>query len=243
VSTAAIMQPTYLPWSGYFQLMAQADVFVLLDDVQFNRTSWQCRNRILLHGAEHMLTVPVTGASLGTPINEVRLMPRPWAVKQWATLQAAYGKTPHGPEMLALLAPVYAQAAEFSLLVDWNQALIAVLAKALGIDTPLLRSSTLGREGQRSARLLALCEHLGASDYLSPRGSMAYLTEDDFAGNGRITLHYQDYTPPPYAQRKADGFVSHLSVVDVIAQQGTDFARRYVRGQIAPADTTPPHPI
>lgn len=245
MSTAAIMQPTYLPWSGYFQLMAQADVFVLLDDAQFNRTSWHCRNRILLNGSVHTLTVPVQGAPLGTPIQGIRVMRSNWAFKHWETLRAAYAKSRHGPELLDRLAPLYEKATDVTHLVDWNLQLITTLAEVLDIQTPMLRASALECEGLRSARLLSLCERLGVSDYLSPCGARDYLTEDNFAANGRVTLHYQDYTPQPYPQRKATGFVSHLSVVDVLAQQGAAFAKDYVRGQIsAPvkSERTHPHP-
>lgn len=224
------MQPTYLPWAGYFNLMAHAEVFVMLDDVQFCRSSWQCRNRILLQGSEHLLTVSVTDVSLGMPIREVRLMPGIWAAKHWATLNAAYGKTAHGPQVLSLLKPVYAEATRYTHLVDWNQRLIETLARALLIETPLVRASDLACSGQRSSHLLALCDRLGVTEYLSPRGSSGYLTEDDFAGNGCVGLRYQTFTPTPYAQRKAPAFVSHLSVVDVMAQQGLDVARRHVLG-------------
>jgi hypothetical protein len=226
------MQPTYLPWAGYFNLMSHAEVFVLLDDVQFCRSSWQCRNRILLQGSEHLLTVSLTGVSLGTPICEVRLMPGIWAAKHWATLNAAYGKTAHGPQLLELLKPIYAEATQYTHLVDWNQRLIETLARALLIETPLVRASNLSCRGQRSSHLLALCDRLGVTEYISPRGSSDYLMEDNFAGNGRIALRYQTFTPAPYAQRKALAFVSHLSVVDVIAQQGLDFARRYVLAEV-----------
>lgn len=228
----AIMQPTYLPWSGYFNLMAQVDVFVLLDDVQFQRQSWHCRNRILLQGREHLMTVPVVGVHLGDRLSDVQTAADPWRERHWATLVSAYGKAPHGDELLARLQPLYrpAQPATRSL-VEWNASLIDVLAQALDIHTPRVRASDLGCGGQRSAHLLELCDALGCDHYLSPRGSRGYLQDDDFEGNGRVTLAYQDFEPRPYAQRRADVFVSHLSVIDVIAQQGRSFAARYVRGE------------
>jgi len=229
VSTCVVMQPTYLPWSGYFNLMAQADVFVLLDDVQYNRTSWQTRNRILVQGEEQLLTVPVLAGHLDTRIEAVRLAPGPWPRKHLASLTAAYAKAPHGPDLLALLAPLYASAGEVTHLVDWNQQLISTLATALGLHTPLVRASTLACGGERSAHVLALCDALGCDDYLSPVGSADYLAEDNFAANGRVSLRFQAYRPGPYAQRKAPAFVSHLSVVDVIAHQGLEFARHYVK--------------
>lgn len=228
----AVMQPTYLPWSGYFNLMAQVDVFVLLDDVQFQRRSWHTRNRILLQGREHLLTVPVAAAHQRDRLDQVQTVDEPWRARHWATLVSAYGKAPHGRELLDLLQPLYQPAQPGSrALADWNAALIGVLAQALGIATPRVRASELGCGGQRSDHLLAICLALGCDHYLSPRGSREYLEEDAFEANERVALAFQQFEPRPYAQQRAEAFVSHLSVVDVIAQQGLSFAARYVRGE------------
>lgn len=223
------MQPTYLPWSGYFNLMVQADVFVLLDDVQFNRNSWQSRNRILSQGAEMLLTVPVLADHLDTRIQDVRLAPGPWRRKHLTSIREAYSKAPHGATLLALLAPFYESPQVPGSLADWNQQIIAALAEALGITVPLMRASTLQCGGRRSAHVVNICTALDCDEYLSPVGSADYLQQDDFETNGRISLRFQSYVPAPYPQRKAPDFVSHLSIVDVIAHQGLEFARQYVR--------------
>jgi hypothetical protein len=232
VTTCVVMQPTYLPWSGYFNLMAAADVFVLLDDVQFNRNSWQSRNRILSQGAELMLSVPVRAEHLDTRIQDVRLAPGPWRRKHMTSIREAYGRAPHGPDLIELLRPAYESACAPELLTDWNQQLISMLAEALDIYTPLVRASTLGCEGTRSAHVLNICTKLSCNEYLSPRGSAEYLAEDGFERNTSIALRFQAYSPAPYAQRKTSAFVSHLSVVDVIAHQGLEFARRYIRSSL-----------
>ncbi|URI06325.1 WbqC family protein [Aquincola tertiaricarbonis] len=228
----AIMQPTYLPWSGYFHLMTQVDVFVLLDDVQFQRRSWHTRNRILLQGREHMLTVPVAAAHQRDRLHQVQTVAEePWRARHWATLSAAYAKAPHGRALLDLLQPLYQAPLADRGLTAWNESLIRTLAQALGIDTPLVRATTLGCGGQRSEHLLNLCLALGCDSYLSPRGSREYLEEDEFEANAQVALDFQQFDPKPYAQLRAESFVSHLSVIDVIAQQGVSFAARYVRGE------------
>jgi len=223
------MQPTYLPWSGYFNLMVQADVFVLLDDVQFNRNSWQSRNRILSQGAEMLLTVPVLADHLDTRIQDVRLAPGPWRRKHLTSIREAYSKAPYGATLLALLAPFYESPQVPGSLADWNQQIIAALAEALGITVPLVRASTLQCGGRRSVHVVNICTALDCDEYLSPVGSADYLQQDDFETNGRISLRFQSYFPAPYPQRKAPDFVSHLSIVDVIAHGGLEFARQYVR--------------
>lgn len=232
MTTCVVMQPTYLPWSGYFNLMAEADVFVLLDDVQFNRNSWQSRNRILSQGTELMLSVPVKAEHLDTRIQDVRLASGPWRRKHMTSIREAYGRAPHGPDLIELLRPVYELDPASDLLTDWNQQLISVLAKALDIATPVVRASTLGCEGTRSAHVLNICTRLSCDEYLSPCGSADYLSEDGFERNGRVALRFQTYAPAPYPQRKVPAFVSHLSVVDVIAHQGLEFAHRYIRSSL-----------
>jgi len=232
VTTCVVMQPTYLPWSGYFNLMAEADVFVLLDDVQFNRNSWQSRNRILSQGTELMLSVPVRVEHLDTRIQDVRLAPGPWRRKHLTSIREAYGKAAHGPDLIDMLRPIYESDRPPELLTDWNQQIITVLAKALGISTAVVRASALGCDGARSAHVLNICTALSCDEYLSPRGSAEYLAEDAFERNGRVALRFQSYVPVPYTQRKVSAFVSHLSVVDVIAHQGLEFARRYIRSSL-----------
>jgi hypothetical protein len=222
------MQPTYLPWSGYFNLLAEADKFVFLDDVQFERQSWQSRNRILLDGKEHLLVVPVKRDGLGTMINQATISnENRWRRTHWRTLQAAYGKAPYGEKLLAVLKPFYEEE-NTQHLSDLNQSIIRALASAMAIETSTFRASELKCEGQRSVRLAKICDTLGCDEYLSPRGSEAYLREDNFVEEADAKLSFQEFEPVPYRQYRADRFVSHLSVVDVIANLGTDGARAYV---------------
>lgn len=222
------MQPTYLPWSGYFNLIGQVDKFVFLDDVQFERQSWQSRNRILLQGKEHLLVVPVNRDALGTPINQITINTRnDWRKTHWRTLQAAYGKAVYGVDVLALLEPFYTGTSEL-LLSQLNQSIIRKLSTGLGIETTFFCSSELNCEGERSARLIRICEALGCDEYLSPVGAMQYLQEDNFESNMTIKLSFQRFNPAPYKQHRSDQFISHLSMIDVIANNGLDYAKTYI---------------
>ena len=233
MKTCVIMQPTYLPWSGYFNLMAHADAFVFLDDVQFSRRSWQTRNRILLNGNEVMLTVPVQSSDRDqTRVRDVRTASGPWPRKHFASLTQAYSNAAFGRELLALISAAYESLDSATHLATFNRNLIVLLAQALAIDKPLLNASELKCSGHRSEHLLNICLTVGCDEYLSPVGSAEYLAEDDFASNGRVSLRFQSYVPAPYPQPKTKIFVSHLSVVDVIAHHGLEFARHYVRGSL-----------
>jgi hypothetical protein len=222
------MQPTYLPWSGYFNLIQSVDQFIFLDDVQFEKRSWQSRNRILLNGKEHLLTVPTAKSPQSTLIKDTKIDDRSdWKRKTYATLVAAYNKAPHGKEIIESLSPFY-RSNEYELLADLNIAIIRQLCVFLGMNTKFIRSKDLACEGVRSSHLVNICQRLGFNVYLSPRGSMTYLTEDRFEETSGLTLEYQEFSPKPYKQYKSLDFVSHLSIVDVIANQGPTFTREYI---------------
>jgi len=224
----AIMQPTYLPWAGYFNLIEQVDAFVFLDDVQFRRGSWQARNRVLLQGREHMLTVPTRRMGLDTRICQARISERSdWWRVHWRTLEAAYGKAAHGAEVLAILASHYTTEAS-PLLSELNQAIIEGICRALGITTRFVRATDLGCAGDRSIHLVNICESLKCDQYLSPAGSREYLEQDGFTGLTTVGLAFQEFTPVPYTQYRTTGFVSHLSIVDVLANKGVGFTKDYI---------------
>jgi hypothetical protein len=224
----AIMQPTVLPWSGYFNLVSEVDVFVLLDDVQFQRCTWHQRNRVLLQGKEHVLTVPVRNAPLGTRIADILLVPGlQWRQKHWRTLTSAYGKAAHGSEMLAMIEAAFNSPVER--LAVWSRDLIACLAQALGLGARFVQASELNCPGTRSEHVLRICKAVGCDEYISPVGSKEYLAEDGFEANGEVRLRFQSFVPAPYAQPRTNVFVSHLSVIDVIAHHGVGFARDYIR--------------
>lgn len=230
----AIMQPTYLPWSGYFNLIASADHFVFLDNVQYERRSWQARNRILVNGSEHLLAVPVEHCPQDTPLDQVRIsQSEDWRRRHWLTLKSAYEKAAAGREALALLEPHLCRADEPGepLLARFTEAIIRDFAAALRIRTRLRRASELPAQGVRSERLASLCKTLDCNAYLSPRGSMQYLEEDDFSARFGIALEFQSFEPQPYAQWRAPQFVSHLSIIDVIANLGLAGARAYLENQ------------
>jgi hypothetical protein len=224
------MQPTYLPWAGYFNLLWQADRFVFLDDVQFERQSWQCRNRILLNGEEHLLVVPVKREGLGAPISQAVISTHNnWRQNHWRTLVSAYAKAAHGREALDLLQPFY-EGDETASLSALNRSIILALTEALGIHKNVVLASELGCEGARSVRLANICWELNCDEYLSPIGSKDYLREDNFEILSNVRLSFQEFTPFSYPQYRSKSFVPRLSVIDVIANMGIGYASAYISG-------------
>lgn len=231
------MQPTFLPWAGYFNLMAQADDFVFLDDVQLEKQSWQTRNRLLMNGQVQWVSVPVRHERLAQSIAETEVVDAArWREKLARGFAQSYGRHPHygaAREALDLLA-----AHPATRLAALNEAVIRHVAERLGLTARLHRSGEMGVEGVRSQRLAALCRRFGAEEYLSPAGSADYLAEDGFAAQSPARLRFQAYLPQPYAQKGAAEFASHLSILDVLANLGWEATREYVEGRASrnPAD-------
>lgn len=225
----AIMQPTYLPWSGYFSLMAQCECFVFLDDVQFDRRSWQSRNRIAVSGKEHFLSVTTKKAPRDALIQNICINDSTgWRKKHQKTLETLYRKSAFGG---ALIDPLNATLGEESLcyLANLNIALISVVARTLDLTPKFVRASELHCGGKRSHHLLEICRTVGASGYISPAGSQAYLAEDGFTDVlGDVPMKFHRFTPSPYLQKGCKEFIPYLSIVDVIANIGPDSTKLYL---------------
>jgi hypothetical protein len=217
--TVAIMQPTYLPWSGYFDLMDQADLFVFLDIVQFDKRSWQQRNRVKTERGELYLTVPVRSKGrFEQRVAEVEIDETArFADRHVRTVEMAYAKAACASPFLAEWTGVMRRA--HTRLADLNIALIEFIRDALGIRTETLRASSLDVSGKRVELLVEICRAVGADRYLSPAGARAYIEENDlFAVNG-VELAYQAYTPPTYRQLHG-AFVPSLSALDLLLNEG-----------------------
>jgi hypothetical protein len=224
----AIMQPTYMPWAGYLNLMSEVDLFVYLDDVQYERRSWHHRNRVLVGGQVVWLTVPVVREQRGTRLHEVRPDDeQPWRRKHAALLQQAYARCDFVSDLGEMVSTLN-EVAGVSL-ADLNIELLERLRLKLGVSTPTLRSSALGAGGVRSAHLIAILDQVGATDYVTAPGSLDYLREDDFVGQAQQRLHVHSFQPAPYEQRGVSLFESHLSILDVVAHLGWQGAARYIR--------------
>lgn len=218
--TCVIMQPTYLPWLGYFDLIDQSDVFVFLDTVQFEKRSWQQRNRILIGEGLGWLTVPVRVSGRRSQlIREVEILRSPeFPRRHIALLEQHYRRAPHFERYFGPLREILADCPpQLSVL---NQRLIAWLAGALGLKASFRVASSLEATGERTGRLRNICRELGAQRYLSPLGSAAYLLEEHGAltADG-IRLSFQRYEHPSYRQ-PATLFQPYASAVDLLFNEG-----------------------
>jgi hypothetical protein len=213
-------QPNYLPWLGYFDKMRQADVFVLLDAVQYPRgRSVANRNSILTAQGELLLTVPVSvprGREGKATYLEVGFADDSWRKKHLRSLEQAYARAPHFERFFPALREIVSRAETFCGLTI---SLVRRLAEGFGIETPTPRLSELGlEEAAKSELAIGLCERLGADVYLSGTGARAYNDPDAFAAAG-IELRYQEFEHPVYPQPGA-AFVPGLAAVDLLFNCG-----------------------
>lgn len=226
---ACIMQPTYLPWMGYFDLIAQSDVFVFLDTVSFSRQSWQQRNRIATPQGPRWLTVPVL-YHRDQAITDVQIdNTKPWRRKHWASLVMNYSRAPFWLEYLPVIESIYAR--EWSSLPQLNIAIIEALCDLAGITAEFVLASALGPvSADREGKLVEICRRLGAETYLSPIGSISYLQTDAAFVAGGIALEFHTFDHPTYVQ-PGSSFESHLSFLDALVNVGPDAARLMERGR------------
>lgn len=220
MTTVAIMQPTYLPWCGFFDLLDQSDVCVLLDTVAVSKQSWQTRNRIRARdGNVVWLSVP-TNATPGMPLNNVRIAyEHAWQLKHWRTLGSAYGHAPYAHSVQEAMWPVLSclhHPSRWRTLDRLNAGLIRGLAGILRTKTKLKWASNLKVETPDPIERLAdICRATKATEYLSPAGARGYLEGHDIG----VPIRWHEYEHPVYSQGGAE-FVSHLSVVDLLAWHG-----------------------
>ena len=231
--TGAIMQPTYLPWLGYFDLIDRADVFVFYDDVQVVKRSWGIRNRIKTANGPVFLSVPIVKdkhRNERTFFNAQLDYSQNWVEKHLETFRLNYKKAPFFEEVFSLLEKELIKKPK--LLAELNIALIQAIIEFLGLDSNFrISSKMINISGKKDRRLIQICQRIGADKYLSPQGSSHYIEAEKPGGEfpeAEIDLYYQNFVHPTYPQLWGD-FVSHLSIIDVLMNCGKEETLRLLR--------------
>ena len=217
MKTVVISQPMYFPWVGMLEQMRLADVFVHLDDAQFSKGGFF--NRVQLKTAEGTpwFTVPLAENKLGQLLNEMRMAEHDWRRKHLATLKQTYAAAPHVEEMLGLVESVFKN--EHESLAALSAASVEMLAEFFEIIPKEIQwSSAMGVEGTGSARVLAVCEALGAERYVTGHGAREYLNHESFEAAG-IRVEYLDYKKREYPQLHG-AFTPFVSALDLAANCG-----------------------
>mgnify|MGYP001289255858 CR=1 FL=1 len=214
-----VHQPQYLPWLGYFAKIDRADVFVLLDTVQYKKNEWQNRNRIKTADGWQWLTVPVT-YRFPQRIDEVAVNNRErWQHKQRQAIASNYRKAPFWDGLAPLLEEILAPTWE--MIAPLNIFGVKRLAAILGIETPLYVALELGEfPKDPDERLIAITKHFGADTYLAGSGGRGYMALDRYARSG-VKVIFQEYDHPVYEQLFG-AFEPCMSVVDLLFNHGKE---------------------
>jgi len=227
-----ILQPSYIPWRGYFDLVRRADLFVFYDDVQYDKRGWRNRNQIKTPNGKKWLTIPVhsRGAQIDRiPINQIRISwDSDWSKDHFLTLQHNYRKAPFLERFQPLLESLYQRRDEF--LADFTIDFTIALARELGVShTRFMRSSELAVSGEKTERLVNVLQKVGATHYISGPSASNYIKPEKFAQAG-IALEYMEYNYLEYPQLYPpyDPFVS---ILDLLFMAGPD-ALSYITGKL-----------
>ena len=229
----AIVQSSYIPWKGYFDLIRAADEFILLDDVQFTKRDWRSRNRIKTKDGPCWLTIPVhTTGRYQQRIMDTTIADPGWPERHWQTIHSAYARTPFFDAYAPQLREAY-QRVTSDRLSDVNRSLIDRVCQMLGITTPIRWSSEYHPREGRNERLIDLCVAAGATMYLSGPAARSYIDEQAFAAAG-VGVRFADYSGYPEYPQPYPPFEHAVTALDLLFCTGP-LALDYMR-DVWPAD-------
>lgn len=218
----AAHQPHYMPWLGYLDKLAKADLFVVMDDLQYEPQNFQNRQRMKLANGAQWLTVPLERGSQADRICDKKIenggsRRQHWQHRHWQSLELSYRRAPHWDRYADELRGVFAHA--WVSLLELDMKMLDLARRWLEIDTPVIRASKLGLTGQKTDRIIDLCKKTDARCYLSGGGGSTEYLDVERIGRAGIGLIWQHFNHPRYPQR-FDAFASHLGFLDLVLNCG-----------------------
>lgn len=226
----AILQSNYIPWKGYFDLIAAVDEFILYDDVQFTKNDWRNRNKIKTPKGVEWLSVPV-GKNINRKIKEVELNNSQWQQNHWKTITSNYKRAPYFEEISTLFKPLYLEKS-FVNLSELNRKLIEEICTFLGIKTKISDSSSYQLEGDKTERLVNLCTQTEATEYISGPAAQSYLEVEKF-NHHNIKVSWFEYGGYPEYPQLWGPFEHGVSILDLLFNCGPESNRfmKYVSNE------------
>jgi hypothetical protein len=221
-----ILQPSYIPWRGYFHQIYKADLFIFYDDVKYDKNGWRNRNRIKTPNGIQWLTIPVHIAGVETnktPIYQIKnVRDRPWNRSHWDTIRQSYRKAPYFHQYAPQIEDLYLNHCQSEYLADFTIETSEALERMLGIHhTRFLRSSEMKAiEGVKTARLIQILKQVGATHYISGPSARDYVERELFDEAG-ITFEYMEYNYRPYPQLYPP-YDPQVSILDLLFMTGPD---------------------
>ncbi len=222
-----IHQPDFLPYLGFFHRLLHADLFVILDDVQFLRQGWHHRDKIKTPNGEQWLTLEIKKAPQCTNINEILLFGNNWRKSHLEQLKRNYKKSKYFNEIFIYIEELYN--GSYEKMIDINMASIQMLLKLFDINIKLDFSSNYDFHTKSNERLVDILKKVGATHYLSGIGAKDYL-KDEFFKTSKIELLWQEFKHPTYNQLYDKKFIPYLSSIDLLFNCGIENSRKILRG-------------
>jgi len=223
----AILQSSYIPWKGYFNMLDSVQEFVILDDIQYTRRDWRNRNRVKSKNGLLWLTIPVHSREhRNQRIMDIKVADTAWNKRHWETIRRCYGRAPYFREYKDFLESLYLDR-QPEYLSRINVQFISRLCEVLGISTPIRWSSEFEKRDERSLRLLDICKSLGAGIYYTGWSAGTYLDERPFLDSGIEVRYCRHIGYPGYIQMHPP-FEHHVSIIDLLLNTGPE-ARRYIK--------------
>jgi len=217
--TVAIVQSSYIPWKGYFDLIRRADEFILYDDAQFTKRDWRSRNRIKTPAGPSWLTIPVEvkGKYLQA-IKDARVSDPSWNERHWKSIQASYARAPYYRMYKDAIEELF-RGCESRSLSEVNFRLLSGCCELLSIGTRLSWSMDYSVPEGKTERLVAMCQQAGATEYLSGPAARAYIDPTLFEA-ANIQLTFIDYDGYPEYTQLYPPFDHHVTVLDLLVHTG-----------------------
>ena len=217
----AILQSSYIPWKGYFDIIRAVDELVIFDDAQFTKNDWRNRNRIKTSSGTQWLTIPIaTSGAHRQRIRDARAADAHWRVKHFKTISQAYARAPYFPRYRPIFEPLWLQGREETL-SEVNTVFMRAICECLGIRTRFSFSMDYELAEDRTERLVGVCKVLGATEYLSGPSAKAYLDLARFDAAG-IDVAWADYSGYEEYPQVHPPFEHAVSVLDLLFHAGPD---------------------
>ncbi len=225
----SLMQPTYFPWLGYFNLIKQSDVFVVYTTTQLQKRSWQVRNKIKTLQGETFLSIPILKtanrdsltigkAEISYDIN--------WVNKHLSSIQHAYKKTPYFDEIYPIIESHLISKPKY--LLDITYGMLLEFISLLDIDTTIVLSEDIDYTGSKDEALISICKELNIKNYLSVKGSMDYILDgENLFEKNNINLHWHEYSHPTYTQINGD-FIPYIGIIDALFNIGPEETKKLI---------------
>ncbi len=213
-----IHQPEFLPWLGFFDKISQADLYVILDNVQFEKNYFQNRNKIRISSGWTYISAPIEKNTLTKNIYEVKIAKlNKWKIKAKKTIIQNYQNSKYFKDYSNVFFDIFEK--DYDFIIDFNIEMIKFLFKTVGIKTPMIRASEISDENLHSTNLIVdICKNTNADIYLSGPSGRDYLELEKF---GKIKVEFHSFNHPVYKQQY-EPFLPYMSSIDLLFNCGAN---------------------